>query len=61
MPGIISADEAARLIINAIVRKRATYYAPFVARVIWRTFYILPDGLYNIVMGLAYKYWPSRS
>lgn len=61
MPGIISADEAARLIINAIVRKRATYYMPMVARVIWRTFYILPDGFYNIVMSLAYKYWPSRS
>jgi len=60
MPGIISADKAANLIIRAIVRKRATYYMPLVARLIWRIFYLVPDGIYNFIMMLAYRHWPSR-
>ena len=61
MPGMITTDVAARMIGRAIQKRRARYYLPLLARIIWRSFHYLPDPVYDLVMTLAKKYWPSRS
>jgi hypothetical protein len=60
MPGIIDADRAAKLIKAAVSKRMSRYYFPFMARCIWKTFYYLPDPLYDLIMSFAKRHWPDR-
>lgn len=60
MPGIIDADQAAKIIKQAVNKRKSRYYMPFMARCMWRTFYYMPDSLYDMMMSFAKKHWPNR-
>lgn len=53
MPGIISAQEAAKLIASAIRRQKRLMILPWQSRIIWTFFHILPGRLYDIVINWA--------
>ena len=60
MPGILSADEAARIIAKAVEKRKSRIVFPWQSRYIWGIFSAMPGGLYDQVILLAKKLWPKR-
>jgi len=50
MPGKLSSTQAAAMICRAIERKRRVISFPWQSRIIWRTFQIMPDFIYDRII-----------
>lgn len=59
MPGIISAQEAAKLIDSAIRRRKRLIIIPWQSRLIWTIFRILPGRVYDFVINWAKANQPN--
>jgi len=61
MPGILSADQAARIIEKAIESRKSRIVFPWQSRLIWGAFRAMPGPLYDQVVLAAKKFWPNRT
>jgi short-subunit dehydrogenase len=50
MPGIVSADYAAKVIINAIKKRKIDVALPWQSAFLWKVFSVLPDKIYDFLM-----------
>jgi len=60
MPGILSPDQAARIIAKAIQSRRRLIVFPWQSRLIWGAFRLMPGAMYDEIILCAKKLWPNR-
>lgn len=60
MPGLLTPDEAATKIGNAILRKKRTIIIPWQSAIIWSLLNNMPNRLYDGFILFAKKYGPRR-
>ena len=60
MPGILSPEQAAAIIAQAVAKRRSRIVFPWQSRLIWGIFAAMPGGMYDQVILLAKKLWPKR-